>query len=94
MSSRLGLLAAGVLLLLVVGPPAIEQAQKFEAELPATIQGFYELPLVGDWMEENEYESVEQMIGSMSLQRCPDPVGFERANYMKVIQSWRYGSLS
>jgi len=45
------------------------------------------------WMEEHEYESVEQMIGSMSLQRCPDPAGFARANYMKVLQSWRHGSM-
>lgn len=41
------------------------------------------------WMEENDYESVQQMIGSMSLARCPDPAAFERANYMRVLQSWR-----
>lgn len=40
------------------------------------------------WMEEHEYSSVEQMRGSMSLERCPDPAAFERANYMKVLQSW------
>jgi len=27
------------------------------------------------------------MQASMSLQRCPDPAAFERANYMKVLQS-------
>lgn len=41
------------------------------------------------WMSEHDYESVEQMRGSMSLQRSPDPAAFERANYMKVLQSWR-----
>jgi dihydroorotate dehydrogenase (fumarate) len=41
------------------------------------------------WMEEHEYESLRQMQGSMSLQRCPDPAAFERANYMRVLQSWR-----
>jgi dihydroorotate dehydrogenase (fumarate) len=40
------------------------------------------------WMRDNEYVSVDQMLGSMSLQRCPDPQAFERANYMKVLQSW------
>ena len=40
------------------------------------------------WMEENEYESVRQMIGSMSLLRCPNPRDLERANYMHVLQSW------
>jgi len=41
------------------------------------------------WMEEHEYESLAQMRGSMSLERCPDPAAFERANYMRVLQSYR-----
>ena len=41
------------------------------------------------WMEEHEYESIEQMRGSMSLQRCPDPTAFSRANYMRMLQGWR-----
>jgi dihydroorotate dehydrogenase (fumarate) len=45
------------------------------------------------WMEENQYESVQQMIGSMSLGRCPDPASYERANYMRVLQSWRPGNV-
>jgi dihydroorotate dehydrogenase (fumarate) len=43
------------------------------------------------WMEEHEYESLAQMRGSMSLERCPNPSAFERANYMRVLQSWRPG---
>jgi len=49
---------------------------------------------ISQWMEDHEYESVQQMIGSMSLRRCPDPARFERANYMKVLQSWKYGTLT
>ncbi|UCH09203.1 MAG: dihydroorotate dehydrogenase-like protein, partial [Fidelibacterota bacterium] len=41
------------------------------------------------WMEENEYESVQQMKGSMSHQKVADPASLERANYMKVLQSFR-----
>lgn len=41
------------------------------------------------WMEEHEYESVEQMQGSMSQRNVAEPTAFERANYMKVLQSWR-----
>ncbi|MCS7221621.1 MAG: dihydroorotate dehydrogenase-like protein [Anaerolineae bacterium] len=41
------------------------------------------------WMEEHEYESVEQMQGSMSQKNVAEPAIFERANYMKVLQSWR-----
>ena len=41
------------------------------------------------WMEENHYVSVEQMRGSMSQQNVREAAAFERANYMKVLQSWR-----
>lgn len=41
------------------------------------------------WMEEHGYHSVQQMRGSMSLSRCPDPQAFERANYMRILQSWK-----
>ena len=37
------------------------------------------------WLEAHEYESVEQMIGSMSLARVPDPAAFSRANYRKIL---------
>ena len=39
------------------------------------------------WMETNEYESLEQMRGSMSYMNVEDPSQFERANYMKVLHS-------
>ena len=41
------------------------------------------------WMEDHEYESVQQMLGSMNLLRCPDPAAFERANYTRILQTWR-----
>lgn len=44
---------------------------------------------VAAWMEEHEYESIGQMKGSMSHRSCPEPAAFERANYMKVLQSYR-----
>jgi dihydroorotate dehydrogenase (fumarate) len=40
------------------------------------------------WMEEHEYTSVEQMKGSMSQRSGPDPAAFERANYMKTLNSY------
>jgi dihydroorotate dehydrogenase (fumarate) len=40
------------------------------------------------WMTEHEYESVAQMIGSMSQQYCSEPAAFERANYLKVLDSY------
>ncbi len=41
------------------------------------------------WLLENEYESVEQLKGSLSHEHSPDPAAFERTNYMRVLASWR-----
>jgi len=41
------------------------------------------------WMEEHEYASLDQMHGSMSHANSPNPEAIERANYMKILQSWR-----
>lgn len=41
------------------------------------------------WMDEREYASVSQMIGSISQQHCAEPAAFERANYMKTLDSYR-----
>ena len=41
------------------------------------------------WLEEHDYESLEQMQGSMSHGRSPNPAALERANYMRILQSWR-----
>jgi dihydroorotate dehydrogenase (fumarate) len=45
---------------------------------------------IAAWLERHEYDSLRQMRGSMSLERCPDPRAYERANYMHVLQSWRF----
>lgn len=41
-----------------------------------------------NWMTEHEYESVEQLKGSMSLRHVAEPAAFERANYLKILQQW------
>jgi dihydroorotate dehydrogenase (fumarate) len=40
------------------------------------------------WMEEHEYESIQQMCGSMSQRNVPNPMAFERANYVRVLSSY------
>jgi len=42
------------------------------------------------WMTEREYASVAQLRGSMSQQHVADPEAFERANYMRTLQSFRF----
>jgi dihydroorotate dehydrogenase (fumarate) len=41
-----------------------------------------------EWMEEHLYESVEQLKGSMSQRKCPDPTAFERAQYMRALTTY------
>lgn len=48
--------------------------------------------ILGDletWMKEHEYESIQQMQGSMSQKSVKEPAAFERANYMKVLGSFK-----
>lgn len=40
------------------------------------------------WMKDYEYESVAQMRGSMSQQSVAEPAAFERANYLRILQSF------
>jgi dihydroorotate dehydrogenase (fumarate) len=40
------------------------------------------------WMEDKEYDSIEQLKGSMSRENCPDPSAFQRGNYMKALTSY------
>jgi dihydroorotate dehydrogenase (fumarate) len=42
------------------------------------------------WMVEHEYESILQMRGSLSQRTVKEPAAFERANYMKVLNSFKY----
>jgi dihydroorotate dehydrogenase (fumarate) len=42
-----------------------------------------------EWMKEWQYESIQQMQGSMSQKSVKEPAAFERANYMKVLGSFR-----
>jgi dihydroorotate dehydrogenase (fumarate) len=53
----------------------IEHASKVRAELV-------------QWMEEHEYESIQQMQGSMSQRSVAEPAAFLRANYMKMLSSY------
>jgi dihydroorotate dehydrogenase (fumarate) len=41
------------------------------------------------WLEENEYESLAQMRGSMNLTKSPDATAYERANYIQILQGWK-----
>jgi dihydroorotate dehydrogenase (fumarate) len=42
------------------------------------------------WLIEHDYDSLNQLQGSMSLNNCPSPAAYERANYIHLLQSWKY----
>ena len=83
--------ASDVLKLLMVGSSAVmttaallKHGIGYSAEL---IEG------VRSWMEEHEYESVSQMIGSLSMMHAEDPSAFERAQYMRALNTYRPNTL-
>lgn len=43
-----------------------------------------------EWMDAHEYESVQQMRGSMSQMKCADPTAFERAQYMRAVKGMHH----
>ena len=53
----------------------VERAQNMLAEME-------------NWMAAYEYDSVEKMRGSMSQKHVENPAAFERANYMKALQTY------
>ena len=40
------------------------------------------------WLEEREYSSVTQLKGSVSQECALDPIAYERANYVKILDSY------
>lgn len=49
---------------------------------------------VRQWMDSHEYESVQQMQGSMSQKNCADPSAFERAQYMRAVKGIQHLALA
>ncbi|PPK74606.1 hypothetical protein B0F87_10880 [Methylobacter tundripaludum] len=42
------------------------------------------------WLAENEYDSVNQLKGNVSQQHAIDPGAYERANYVRVLDSYSF----
>ena len=75
--SRSVLLVAGGAIVLVVtvvvgmGPQAVDQARKVTSDVPQTVREFYDLPVVGGWLEDNDAatraaEEIEEVPGKIS----------------------------
>ena len=75
--SRSVLLVTGGAIVLVVtvvvgmGPQAVDQARKVTSDVPQTVREFYDLPVVGGWLEDNDAasraeEAIEDLPGKIS----------------------------
>jgi dihydroorotate dehydrogenase (fumarate) len=71
---------------LLVGADAVMMASVLLQRGPGYLKPM--LQELQSWLEEKEYESVEQLKGSMSRIRCSDPSELERSNYMKALISY------
>ena len=78
--------SAGLIKALLAGADVGTVASTLYAEGPKNLGSI--LSGLSTWMEENDYESVEQLKGSLSQENCPDPAAFERGNYMKALTSF------
>ena len=72
---------------IMVGADVVQMVSTLLKHGPEHLAGL--LAELKQWMEVHEYESVDQMRGSMSLSHCPDPSVYERANYLRVLQLWK-----
>jgi len=41
------------------------------------------------WMRQHGFAELDQFRGALNHQRCSNPAAFERANYVRALQSWR-----
>ena len=72
--------------MLLVGADAVMMASELLRRGPERLREV--LDGMTRWLEEREYESVEQLKGSMSQLSCPDPAAFERANYIRTVAGY------
>jgi dihydroorotate dehydrogenase (fumarate) len=79
--------ATDVLKCMMAGARAAMMASALLERGPAHIRTV--LTDLVEWMDKHEYESIRQMQGSMSQKSVAYPAAFERANYVKVLQSFR-----
>jgi dihydroorotate dehydrogenase (fumarate) len=51
--------------------------------IPALLDG------LRSWMLDHDHDNLSKVRGALNLKRCPDPAAHERANYIKILQSWK-----
>lgn len=72
---------------IVTGASAVMTTSELLRNGPGRLAGIRDE--LAAWMNRQGFESVEQIRGSMSQAKVADPEAYERANYIRTIQSWQ-----
>lgn len=72
---------------LMAGADTVQVVSTLLMNGPMAIQGL--LHEMEQWFAEKEYQSLDELRGCMNYASCPDPEALERANYMRILKSWR-----
>lgn len=78
--------ASAVIKLLLAGADITHLCSVLLKQGPDVIKSI--LDDLTEWMEQNEYESVSQLKGSVSQDKAINPIAFERLNYLEVLQGY------
>ena len=79
--------AVDVIKAVMTGAHSVQMVSALLIHGPEHIQRTIEA--VEFWLTEHDYESLEQMRGSMNMSKVPVPAKLTRANYMKMLDSWQ-----
>ncbi len=71
---------------LLAGADVVMTASEVLREGPYRVAGM--LAELTEWMQAHDYESVDQLRGSVAQHNVKDPGAFERAQYQRVLSSW------
>jgi putative heme transporter len=64
-----GMVAVFAVVVFLLGPPAVRQARTFSEDVPSTVQGFYDLPIVGPRLERADFAGrVDRAIADLPSQ--------------------------
>ncbi len=74
--------------LLLAGADVVHLCSTLLTKGPA--QARHVLDGIGDWMEEQGFETLEEMRGRVSALAIPNPAEFERANYVNILDSYSF----
>jgi dihydroorotate dehydrogenase (fumarate) len=75
-----------VVRLLMAGASCVQVVGALLRHGPQRLEGLRDE--LAQWLLEHEHANARELIGTMSQERCPDPAEYERAQYMRALQTY------